>query len=71
MAPRRSVLSLGSVSSSWAQRRSWRDRFPEDNSHGLPLSDEMMGFRTSHRGTSLPIVAIARLVRDGEVPFIH
>jgi hypothetical protein len=42
-----------------------------DNSHGLPLSNELMRYRTSHRGTSLPFAAIARLVRDGEVPFIR
>jgi len=40
-----------------------------DNGHGLPLSNELMRFRTSHRGTSLPVAAM-RLVRDGEVPFI-
>jgi hypothetical protein len=41
-----------------------------DNGHGLPLSNELMRFRTSHRGTSLPVAAM-RLVRDGEVPFIR
>lgn len=42
-----------------------------DNSHGLPLSSELMRFRTSHRGTSLPVAATPRLARDGEVPFIR
>jgi hypothetical protein len=41
-----------------------------DNGHGLPLSNELMRFRTSNRGTSLPLAAM-RLVRDGEVPFIR
>lgn len=40
------------------------------NSHGLPLLNELMRDRTSHRGTELPIAAM-RLVRDGEVPFIR
>ena len=42
----------------------------EQNSHGLPLPDELMRVRTSHRGTQLPVAA-ARLVRDGEVPCIR
>src|SRR5574343_194593 len=40
------------------------------NRHGLPLPGELMRFRTSHRGTQL-LVAAARPVRDGEVPFIR
>jgi hypothetical protein len=44
--------------------------FQSDNGHGLPLPNELMRFRTSHRGTSLPVAAI-RLVRDREVPFIR
>lgn len=40
------------------------------NRHGLPLPKELMRYRTSHRGTSLPVAAM-RLVRDGEVPFIR
>ena len=40
------------------------------NRHGLPLPDELMRVRTSHRGTQLPVAAM-RLVRDGEVPFIR
>jgi len=45
-----------------------------DNGHGLPLStqtSELMRFRTSHRGTWMPIAATARRARDGEVPFIR
>jgi hypothetical protein len=38
--------------------------------HGLPLSNELMRYRTSHRGTQMPVAA-TRLVRDGEVPFIR
>jgi IS5 family transposase len=37
---------------------------------GLPLPNELMRLRTSHRGTELPAAA-ARLVRDGEVPSIR
>jgi hypothetical protein len=40
------------------------------NRHGLPLPNELMRKRTSHRGTQLPVAAL-RLVRDGEVPFIR
>jgi hypothetical protein len=40
------------------------------NSHGLPLSSELMRVRPSHRGTQLPFAAM-RLARDGEVPFIR
>ena len=40
------------------------------NSHGLPLPDELMRNRTLHRGTQLPFAA-SRLVRDREVPFIR
>lgn len=40
------------------------------NRHGLPLPNELMRDRTSHRGTWLPFAA-TRLVRDGEVPFIR
>ena len=39
------------------------------NSHGLPLPNELMRDRASHRGTELPFTAM-RLFRDGEVPFI-
>jgi hypothetical protein len=42
----------------------------EYDSHGLPLSSELMRVRTSHRGTSLPF-AVSRPARDGEVPFIR
>lgn len=35
------------------------------------LSNIVMRFRTSHRGTSLPVAAIPRLVRDREVPFMR
>jgi hypothetical protein len=41
-----------------------------ENAHGLPLSDQLMRLRTSHRGTTLPVAAL-RTVRDGEVPFIR
>ena len=40
------------------------------NRHVLPLPNALMGNRTSHRGTWLPLAA-TRLVRDGEVPFIR
>jgi len=39
------------------------------NRYGRPLPNELMGDRTSHRGTWLPIAA-TRLIRDGEVLFI-
>ena len=42
----------------------------EYDSHGLPLPNELMRARTSHRGTLLPVAA-TRLSRDGEVPFIR
>ena len=42
-----------------------------DNGHGRPLSSELMSFRTSHRATSLPVSAIPRVARDGEVTFIR
>ena len=42
----------------------------EYDSHGLPLPNELMRVRTSHRGTLLPVAA-TRLSRDGEVPFIR
>jgi hypothetical protein len=40
------------------------------NRHGLPLPNELMRVRNSHRGTWMPFAA-SRLVRDGEVPFIR
>ena len=39
------------------------------NRHGLPLPDELMRERNSHRGTGLQIAAMG-LFRDGEVPFM-
>ena len=41
-----------------------------ENDHGLPLPKALMRFRTSHRGTVLPVAA-TRQVRDGGVPFIR
>lgn len=37
---------------------------------GLPLPNELMRVRTSHRGAQWPVAA-SRLARDGEVPFVR
>jgi hypothetical protein len=34
-------------------------------------TSELMRDRTSHRGTLMPHTATARIIRDGEVPFIR
>jgi len=57
------VQSLPSRSRRALQKRSWRDQRQRTECSWLPLPNELMRLRTSHRGTLLP-VAGTRLVRD-------